>query len=41
MVVESAYLAASGRPEPNILGRVNFPLLAGNVYLVGKVETHR
>jgi hypothetical protein len=41
MVVESAYPAASGRPEPNILGRVNFLLLAGSLYAGKHVTTRR
>ncbi len=39
LVVESAYLADQGRPEPNVLGRVGFLLLAGQVYQGKKVTT--
>jgi hypothetical protein len=41
MVVESAYPADPGRPEPNILGRVSFLLLAGSVYVGKPVTTRR
>jgi hypothetical protein len=41
MVVESAYLADPGRTEPNILGRANFLLLAGSLYLGKAVMTWR
>lgn len=41
MVVESAYPADPSRPEPNILGRVNFLLLAGSVYVGKPVTTRR
>ena len=41
MVVESAYPADPDRPAPNVLGRMNFLLLAGNVYLGLKTSTRR
>lgn len=41
MVVESAYPADPSRPEPNILGRVNFLLLAGSLYVGRPVTTRR
>jgi hypothetical protein len=41
MVVESAYPADPGRPEPNILGRVSFLLLAGSLYTGKPVTTRR
>ncbi len=41
MVVESAYPAEPARAAPNVLGRVNFLLLAGNVYLGQKTSTRR
>lgn len=41
MVVESAYPANPARPEPNILGRVSFLLLAGNLYAGKPVTTRR
>jgi len=41
MVVESAYPADPNRPAPNVLGRMNFLLLAGNVYLGLKTSTRR
>lgn len=36
MVVESAYPADAARPEPNILGPVNFLLLAGSLYVASQ-----
>lgn len=41
MVVESAYPADPGRPEPNILGPVSFLLLAGSTYVGKPVTTRR
>jgi hypothetical protein len=41
MVVESAYPFDPERPEPNILGRVNFLLLAGSLYIGKPVTTRR
>jgi hypothetical protein len=41
MVVESAYPADPNRPAPNVLGRMNFLLLAGSVYLGVKTSTRR
>lgn len=41
MIVESAYPADPSRPEPNILGRVNFQLLAGSLYVGKPVTTRR
>jgi hypothetical protein len=41
MVVESAYPADPSRPEPNILGRVNFLLLVGSVSVGKPVTTRR
>lgn len=39
LVVESAYPADPARPEPNILGRVGFVLLAGSTFLGRRVST--
>lgn len=39
IVVESAYPADPGRPQPNILGAVHFALLAGSTYLGKRVST--
>ena len=41
MVVESAYPADPGRAAPNVLGRMNFPLLAGHVSCGLKTSTRR
>ena len=41
MVVESAYPADPNRPEPNILGRVSFLLLAGSLFIGKPVTTRR
>jgi hypothetical protein len=41
MVVESAYPADPSRPEPNILGRVSFLLLAGSLHVGKPVTTRR
>ena len=41
MVVESAYPADPDRAAPNVLGRMNFLLLIGNVYLGLRTSTRR
>jgi len=41
MVVESAYPGTPDRAAPNVLGRVNFLLLAGSVYMGKPVTTRR
>ena len=41
MIIESAYPADPNRPEPNILGRVSFQLLAGSLFLGKRVTTRR
>ena len=41
MVVESAYPADPARPQPNILGRVRFLLLAGSLYVGKRTSTRR
>jgi len=41
MVVESAYPADPARVAPNVLGRMNFALLAGNVFTGRSTSTRR
>jgi hypothetical protein len=41
MVVESAYPSDPDRPQPNVLGRVSFVLLAGRVLIGKPVSTRR